>query len=66
MTEKLIDTLEIGIFMWYDNNIKEYAEINYKINKIYCDKYGYTLIKSDIIFREKSALGKMSSVIRIF
>lgn len=38
---------KIGIFMWYDNNIKDYAEINYKINKIYCDKYGYTLIKSN-------------------
>lgn len=38
---------KIGAFMWYDDNIKEYAEINYKINKIYCEKYGYTLIKSN-------------------
>jgi len=37
----------IGIFMWYDDNIKCYAEINYNINKIYCEKYGYTLIKSN-------------------
>lgn len=36
----------IGVFMWYDSNIKDYAEINYKINKLYCEKYGYTLIKS--------------------
>ena len=34
--------------MWFDNQIKEYADINYKINKLYCDKYGYTLIKSNI------------------
>ena len=40
--------LKIGVFMWFDNQIKEYADINYKINKIYCDKYGYTLIKSNI------------------
>jgi hypothetical protein len=46
MTENLINTLKLGIFMWYDNTIKDYAEINYKINKIYCEKYGYTLIKS--------------------
>ena len=38
---------KIGVFMWYDNKIKDYANINYQINKIYCEKYGYTLIKSD-------------------
>lgn len=38
---------KIGVFMWYDNKIKEYANINYEINKIYCEKYDYTLIKSD-------------------
>ena len=47
MTENLMNPLKIGIFMWYDNNIKDYGETNHKINKIYCDKYGYTLIKSD-------------------
>lgn len=39
---------KIGVFMWYDKGIQEYADINYKINKIYCEKYGYTLIKSDV------------------
>jgi len=39
---------KIGVFMWYDSNIKDYAEINYQINKIYCDKYGYDIIKSDV------------------
>ena len=38
---------KICVFMWYDDKIKEYADINYQINKIYCEKYGYTLIKSD-------------------
>ena len=38
---------KIGIFMWFDDKIKEYADINYKINTIYCDKYGYTLITSN-------------------
>jgi hypothetical protein len=42
------ENLKIGIFMWFDDNIKEYASINYAINQIYCDKYGYTLIKSNI------------------
>jgi hypothetical protein len=31
--------------MWFDDNIKEYAEINYIINKKYCNKYGYDIIK---------------------
>lgn len=32
--------------MWYDDNIKKYADNFYKINKKYTKKYGYTLIKS--------------------
>ena len=40
-------SLKIGVFMWYDEKIKQYAEINYKINQIYCNIHGYTLIKSD-------------------
>lgn len=43
MTEKL----RIGVFMWFNKEIKDYAEINYRINKIYCDKYEYSLIKCD-------------------
>lgn len=34
--------------MWYDDKIVSYAENNYKINKIYCEKYGYNLIKSKL------------------
>ena len=37
----------IGVFMWFNNDIACYAENNYNINKLYCDKYGYTLIKSN-------------------
>jgi hypothetical protein len=33
--------------MWYDDAIKSYADYSYKINKMYCDKYGHTLIYSD-------------------
>ena len=38
----------IGIFMWYNDKIKDYADINYKINKLYCDKHGYDLKKCNI------------------
>ena len=38
---------KIGVFMWFDDNIKKYAENNYKINKIYCEKYNYQIIKSN-------------------
>jgi hypothetical protein len=31
--------------MWYDENIKMYGDINYKINKAYCDKNNIELIK---------------------
>jgi hypothetical protein len=41
--------------MWYDSTISNYADINYKINKIYCDKYGYDLIRSnEINYKERS------------
>lgn len=36
----------ICVVMWFDDNIKSYAEINYIINKKYCDKYGYDIVKS--------------------
>lgn len=38
--------MNITIVMWYDEGIKEYAGNCYKINKAYCDKHGYTIIKS--------------------
>jgi hypothetical protein len=37
----------ICIVTWFDDNVKEYAEITYIINKTYCDKYGYDIIKSN-------------------
>ena len=40
--------MNICVIMWYDENVKEYAELNYIINKTYCDKYGYNIIKSDL------------------
>lgn len=35
--------MKIGVVMFYDDAIKEYAELNYKINKVYCEKYGFDL-----------------------
>ena len=34
------------MLMWYDDAIKEFADINYEINKRYCLKNNYNLIKS--------------------
>jgi hypothetical protein len=36
--------MKICVLMFFDENIKEYAEINYKINKLYCEKYGFDII----------------------
>ena len=35
--------------MWYDVGIAEYADINYKINKMYCDAHGYDLLRSSAL-----------------
>lgn len=37
---------KLCILMWYTDDIKKYANINYKINKLYCKKYDYDIIKS--------------------
>lgn len=39
--------LKICCFMWYDDKIKNYGDINFQITKMYCDKYGYDIIKSN-------------------
>ena len=36
---------KICIVMWYDDNIKNYADFSYEINKKYCEKHGYKLIR---------------------
>lgn len=41
-----LDSMKVGICMFYDDEIKIYSEINYKINKKYCDKYNLQLIVS--------------------
>ena len=33
--------------MWYDDKIKDYADKCYEINKKYCEKYGFDILKSD-------------------
>lgn len=37
--------MKFCILMWYDETIASYGDINYKINKAYCDKYNIELIK---------------------
>ena len=39
--------LKIAICMWYDDNIKNYADYAKKINKKYCDINNYSLIFSN-------------------
>tara|TARA_A100001015_G_scaffold157101_1_gene174317 strand:- start:10791 stop:11546 length:756 start_codon:yes stop_codon:yes gene_type:complete len=41
--------MKIGICMWYDDNIKVWSDNNMKINRKYCDKYNYDLIKCNKI-----------------
>ena len=35
--------------MWYDDTIKEYADLTYNLNKLYCNKYGIELNVSNKI-----------------
>ena len=37
---------KIGIVMWYDDNIKEYADMTAEINTLYCKKYNIDFITS--------------------
>jgi len=39
--------MNIGVIMFYDDNIKSYGDINYKINKLYCEKYNLKIILSN-------------------
>ena len=37
---------KICVLMWYNDKIKDYADKCYEINKKYCKKYGFDIIKS--------------------
>ena len=39
--------MNICVIMFYDDNIKGYGDINYIINKLYCEKYNLKLILSN-------------------
>ena len=39
--------MKICVCMWYDDNIKQYADINLKVNQLYCEKYSYEISVSD-------------------
>ena len=41
--------LKICVLMWYDKAHKEFGDINYKINKSYCRKHGYDIIRDSKI-----------------
>jgi len=52
-----IKTSNVAVVMWYDDNIKEYADITYEMNKMYCEKHNLDLIVS----HEKSYLNRHSA-----
>ena len=39
--------MKVGVVMFYDDAIKDYGDINYKINKLYCEKYQLDLNLKD-------------------
>ena len=41
------DKLNIAMLMFYDDNSKKFADINFKINSLYCKKYNIKLICSN-------------------
>lgn len=47
--------MKIAIVTWYNDKVKQYADINYSINKKYCELYGYDIIKSNVIQTKFSA-----------
>jgi hypothetical protein len=47
ITDKFINKYNICVLMWYDDKIKDYADKCYEINKKYCEKHGFDILKSD-------------------
>ena len=47
--------MKIAVVTWYNDNVKEYADINYSINKKYCETHGYDMIKSNVVRTEFTA-----------
>lgn len=45
--------MKFCILMWYNSIISSYGDINYKINKAYCDKYNIDLIRCNEIRHSK-------------
>ena len=44
--QSLKPALRICCFMWYDSKMEAYGDVNFKISKMYCDKYGYDIKKT--------------------
>jgi len=48
--------MRIAILTWYDDNAERYGHNCWSINKIYCEKHNYTLIKSSKkVYKDRSA-----------
>jgi hypothetical protein len=39
--------MRVAVVMFYDDNVKEYGDINYQINRHYCERYNLELIHSN-------------------
>jgi len=39
--------MNVCVIMFYDDNIKSYCDINYNINKLYCEKHNLKIILSN-------------------
>lgn len=48
--------MKVCLVMFYDENIKDYADNNYKINKLYCKKYNIDIKKSYKRYYKKRTL----------
>tara|TARA_A100001201_G_scaffold66157_1_gene61961 strand:+ start:149 stop:868 length:720 start_codon:yes stop_codon:yes gene_type:complete len=49
--------MKIAVLMWFDDAVSYYADNCYKINKAYCNKYNYDLIKSSVrVYGDKTCI----------
>jgi len=49
-----MNIMKICVVMYYDSNVSEYADLNFKINKLYCDKYNFDIIFSnEPVFKDR-------------
>jgi hypothetical protein len=58
-------TMKVCLLMFYDDAIKNYGDINYAINKKYCEKYNIDIIVSNTnkYFRRHSAWARLPLIL---